>query len=207
MYRIAMVLAAVLATTACGSTTEPAAVAEPRNLPVVLTSADYPGVGTFEELVSRSVVAVRAVAEESVQENLDRDPSPAPLPGTTTTFRVTETLYGEVGQQVKVAITGGVVRGPEGEYLVESPEAPQYEIGSEYLLILHPRSNTPGQYWTVGPAAGRYKIINDRLAGVNADHRAQKAEHAYEPGPVELQMTGMRVADAAKRLKEQRRQG
>jgi hypothetical protein len=201
-----LVLAAVLAVSGCvSSTTGPTAGEELDEMPVVLTSADYEGVPSFEALVTRSVAAVRAVAETSVQEDLDREPNPAPLPGTTTTFRVTQTLYGDIGQRVKVALSGGVVEGPDGPYLVESPESPQYEMGSEYLLILYPRSNTPGEYWTVGPAAGRYKIVNDRLATVAADHRGQSAEHPYEPSAVEMRMAGMRAADAVKQLQEQRR--
>ncbi|MGI8775318.1 MAG: hypothetical protein ACR2KQ_09975 [Actinomycetota bacterium] len=116
-------------------------------------------------LANSAVAVVHAEATASNQEP-GEDPD---LVYTHQEFRTIEVFRGEVGPEFTVFLTGGVVEeGPNGPYLLEDAENPQYERGSNYFLVLAQHPSIPHEYVAIGPSQGRYEIVNERLQALPA---------------------------------------
>lgn len=191
------------------------------SLEVARGEADYAyTAASVHELAQLGQAAVRAVAREAVPDPLD-DPVDSASgdwewPGTLQRFAVVERLWGEVPDEFAVHVTGGwvdahgrqlradgrAVRREDAAQLVEFPEEPQFTESEEYLLVLVARQNSPpDQYFTVGPAEGRYRIIDEVLHGVAVD---RAAEELSRENAVSRQLVGQSYAEGRRLLLEAR---
>lgn len=177
-------------------------------LPIVEGSADYEGVSSTEELVARgaTMVRARAVSARESEFSYTGPADPNRIPATMTSFELIETVWGNAERNFEVTVTGGVMERQGKRYVLEMSEEPAFEIGATYLLILEPRNNHPGQHFTVGPAAGRYKIKAGRLASVEDDAKTRGGHEGgdHDFGPVVREIVSLSPDRAKTVLKDKR---
>lgn len=170
--------------------------------------------GSVSALVERADAAVRARAGDAVQER--PEPGDPSYVVTIQDLEVIDRLWGDVGDVLRVWVLGGVTDGPSPEVqgqLVETSDEPQFTSGQEYLLLLEERERD-GIYRPVGPAEGRYPIVEGNLRSVADDwRRAADDERASgvgrdrqeleSRGPI-ARLEGRRFEDVAEELRSKR---
>jgi len=76
------------------------------------------------------------------------------------TIAVTETLKGQPGQTVTVAIPGGVDMNRQYPVEMRFPGAPEFYPQEEVFLFLNPATTVPG-FAVTGLAQGKFSIVDD----------------------------------------------
>ena len=156
-----------------------------QHLPVRIADAELTtSAVNLLDLVTNASAAVLATANTSTQDANAVDPS---LVMTHQTFTVNASLWGSLGtgDSFQVAFTGGVVDLPDQDpYLLELDGQPQFNEGSQYLLLL--TDTTPsGEYFVFGGSQGRYELVDGLLQAVPG---------AAEDGSIELQLDGLSLS-------------
>jgi hypothetical protein len=124
----------------------------------LLSAASAPALATtllrmsFEDMAVDSAVVVVAEAAGTRVEQTENGVY------TVTTFNVEDSVAGDAGATVDVAVPGGVFTSPSGIMLRESyPDAPAFAIGSEQFLFLG--AGSEGAYQVVGFSQGALNVV------------------------------------------------
>ncbi|MTV27982.1 hypothetical protein FTX61_21625 [Nitriliruptoraceae bacterium ZYF776] len=120
----------------------------------------FPPPASVDEMLESAELVVRGVAKETSMYVEDEV-----TPITVQSFEIEDVIMGDIesGATIEVELMGGVI-GDErsgGRIYHEMGDEPQFESDEEYLLVL--RRNPAGTLVPVGPAAGRYKILDGVL--------------------------------------------